>query len=90
MPEQDPRTDVRLSIAVLDYHERFIHHDNGFENIIGLSSYFLKNVPLVSFERLEMIIDVLGTFQTTRFGQVGFTSQSYLLLHEKCFSKCHW
>ena len=84
MPEQDPRSQNK-QIAVLDYHERFVHHENGFENILGLSSYFLKNVPLVSFERLEMIINVLGNFQTTRFGQVSTELSLHLVLHEKMF-----
>ena len=68
MPEKDPRSrHTRLSTSVLDYHEKFIHHDNGFENILGLSSYFLRNA---SFERFGVLVNVIGQFQMTRMGHV--------------------
>ena len=43
-PDDDPRPlKARETTSIMDYHKDYIHNENGYENFVGLVSYFLRS-----------------------------------------------
>ena len=56
-PDDDPRPQaIREKLSIMDYHKEYIHNENGYENFIGLISYFLRSKYNYAFFTKQLTI----------------------------------